>query len=158
LDAEPLHALFTDPGVRRWLLDDQLVSLAWVEEEITQSEARFATGGCGLWTVREPRRRPIIGFAGFRFFWEPPELELVYGLHPSRWGRGLATEAARAATTYAFGTLGLQEVRAATDEPNTASVAVLRRLGFEEWKRTDDGPAGTLRFRLSSERWRAGRR
>jgi RimJ/RimL family protein N-acetyltransferase len=49
-------------------------------------------------------------------------------------------------------------VRAATDVPNAGSIAVLRRLGFEEWKRTEDGPAGTLRFRLGAERWRADRR
>ena len=59
---------------------------------------------------------------------------------------------------YAFDTLGLTEVRAATDVPNTGSIAVLRRLGFEEWRRTDDGPAGTLRFRLSEALWRHGAR
>jgi len=134
------------------------VALAWVEEEIAQSDARFAAGECGLWMLRERGARPIIGFAGLRCFWEPPELELVYGLHPSWWRRGLATEAARAVTDYAFDTLGLPELRAATDVPNTDSIAVLRRLGFEEWKRTDDGPAGTLRFRLAEARWRSGRR
>ena len=154
-DGEPLHALFTDPGVRRWLLDDALVAREWLDGEIAESERRFAAGGCGLWVIREPPVDSIVGFAGFRPFWDPPQLELVYALHPSVWGRGLATEAAGAAMAYGFDTLGFTEVLAATDVPNTASVAVLSRLGFEEYGRTGDGPAGTIRFRIDAARWRS---
>jgi [ribosomal protein S5]-alanine N-acetyltransferase len=153
-DADALHALFTDADVRRWLLDDTVVPREWVEAEIAGSEVRFGGGGCGLWTLREPPADAVIGFVGFRHFWDPPELELVYALRPARWGRGLATEAARAATAYAFDTLGLREVHAATDVPNAASIAVLERLGFQEWKRSDEGVAGTVFFRVSVERWR----
>jgi len=155
-DGDELHALFADPGVRLWLLDDQVMPREWVDDEIAASTARFAEGTCGLWALREEPSGAIVGFAGFRPFWEPPELELLYGLHPSRWGRGYATEAARAALDYAFGSLELPEVRAATDVPNTASIAVLTRLGFHEWKRTDHGPQGTIRFELSVGRWREG--
>jgi [ribosomal protein S5]-alanine N-acetyltransferase len=155
-DAEALHALFTDAGVRRWLLDDELVPREWVDGEIAGSEARFANGGCGLWALREGPGRPIVGFVGFRHFWDPPELELVYALHPTVWGRGLATEAGRAAISYAFGEMGYVEVLAATDIPNAGSIAVLERLGFQEWKRTDDGPAGTVFFRLAARRWLEG--
>jgi [ribosomal protein S5]-alanine N-acetyltransferase len=142
--------------VRRWLLDDVQVAREWVDEEIAESERRFAAGGCGLWALREAPGGPVVGFAGFRPFWDPPQLELVYGLHPSVWGRGLATEAGRAAMGYGFDVLGLTEVLAATDVPNTGSVAVLGRLGFEEWKRTGDGPEGTIRFRVDAARWREG--
>jgi ribosomal-protein-alanine N-acetyltransferase len=151
-DADALHELFTDEGMRRWLLDDLLVPREWVDEEIAQSEARFSAGGCGLWVLREPPGEAPIGFVGFRPFWDPPELELVYGLQPARWGFGFATEAAGAAVAHAFEALGHEEVRAATDVPNTGSVAVLERLGFELWKRTDDGPQGTLHFRLRTAR------
>jgi RimJ/RimL family protein N-acetyltransferase len=44
---------------------------------------------------------------------------------------------------YAFDRLGFEEVRAATDVPNGASVRVLERLGFAEWRRPDDGEHGT---------------
>jgi len=45
-------------------------------------------------------------------------------------------------------------VRAATDAPNTASIAILERLGFEEWMRGDEGVAGTVRLRIGVTRWR----
>jgi RimJ/RimL family protein N-acetyltransferase len=152
-DLVELHELLTDADVRRHLLDDTVVSREWVEEEIVSSQARFVESGCGLWTLGDRARDGIIGFVGFRPFFDPPELQLLYGLHPSHWGRGFATEAAGAALDYAFGVLGLEEVRAATDVPNTASVAVLERLGMTERSRTADGPSGTRFFRLLASEW-----
>jgi [ribosomal protein S5]-alanine N-acetyltransferase len=60
----------------------------------------------------------------------PGDPELMYGLAPEWWGRGLATEAARTVMTYAFGVLGYERVTAATDVPNIASARVLERLGM----------------------------
>ena len=54
----------------------------------------------------------------------------MYGLAPAFWGRGLATEAARAVLAHGFGTVGLARVIAATDVPNTASTRVMERLGM----------------------------
>jgi len=146
-DVEELLDLFTDVDVRRYLLDDQVVTRDWVQAEVTASVERFASGSAGLWALRERGSAAIVGFAGFRPFFDPPELQLLYGLLPAYWGRGLATAAARAAIEHAFGTLGLDEVRAATDLPNSASIAVLERLDFVEWRRTDDGGHGTIFFR-----------
>ncbi len=46
------------------------------------------------------------------------------------WGNGYATEAARALVRYALGPLGLPDVLAEVDEGNSASVAVVERLGM----------------------------
>jgi ribosomal-protein-alanine N-acetyltransferase len=152
-DFEELHDFFTDADVRRHLLDDTVVSREWVEEEIVSSQARFVESGCGLWTLSDVGRDGIVGFVGFRPFFDPPELQLLYGLLPSYWGRGFATEAAAAVLDYAFGALGLEEVRAATDVPNTSSVAVLQRLGMRERRRTGEGVAGTVFFQLFASDW-----
>jgi RimJ/RimL family protein N-acetyltransferase len=152
-NVDDLHELLTDVDVRRHLLDDVVVSREWVEEEILSSQARFVESGCGLWTLEERSRDSLVGFVGFRPFFDPPELQLLYGLLPSHWGRGLATEAAAAAVDYAFGVLGLDEVRAATDAPNTASIAVLQRLGMRERHRTEDGEGGTVFFHLLANDW-----
>ena len=57
-------------------------------------------------------------------------LEIFYSLAPGSWGKGYATEAARAVVEHALGPLGLPEVLAEVDEGNTASVAVVERLGM----------------------------
>jgi len=156
-ETDELHALFTDPDVRRFLLDDEVVSRSWIEEEIAASEARFEELGHGLWTIRRTGEQHIIGFVGFRPFFDPPEIQLLYGLLPEAWGTGLATEASAAVLRLAFERFAFQEVVAATDAPNVASIRVLERLGFREWKRTAEGQAGTVYFRLDTEAWSGGR-
>ena len=147
-DQDQLHALFVDPQVRLYLLDDEVVPREWVGEEIERSEALFAELGCGLWSVREKPGLGISGFVGFRHFFDPPELQLVYGLHPGSWGVGLATEAARAVVRYAIERLGFGRVAAATDAPNRASIRVMERLGMEFDRVTDDGEGRTVFYAL----------
>lgn len=58
--------------------------------------------------------------------------ELGYELHPDHWGRGIVTEAGRAVLGLAFEELGLHRVVARIDALNTASAAVLRKLGMRQ--------------------------
>jgi RimJ/RimL family protein N-acetyltransferase len=48
----------------------------------------------------------LIGFCAFRPFFEPPELQLLYGLLPAYWSKGLASEAARTIIAFVFEELG----------------------------------------------------
>lgn len=94
-DLEPLLALWTEPGVRRFLFDDQIISREQAATEIIDSIARFETNGCGLWGATLRQEAGLIGFCGYRFFHDPPQLQLLYGFHADHWSKGLATEAAR---------------------------------------------------------------
>lgn len=154
-DAEHLLTMFRDPQVRGYLLDDVVVSPAWVLQEIEQSRARFARGSGGLWSVRLGDRQDVVGFAGFREFFDPPELQLLYGLLPACWGGGLATEVTTRVCDFAFRQLGFDEITAATDLPNRASSRVLQRLGMQLVRTTDDGVAGTALFALERDAWLA---
>lgn len=60
--------------------------------------------------------------------WRQPEFGLI--LHPDDWGRGFASEAARAFIDYTFKTLGAPELTADVDPRNAASLKVLVKLGF----------------------------
>jgi RimJ/RimL family protein N-acetyltransferase len=67
--------------------------------------------------------------------------ELGYALARSHQGLGLASEAARAMLALAFGEFALEKVVARIDEPNTASRAMIARLGFTEFSRVDPNTA-----------------
>jgi len=155
-DAEQLLAMFRDPQVRGYLLDDVVVSPAWVLAEIEQSRQRFARGSGGLWSVRLGDGGDVVGFVGFREFFDPPELQLLYGLLPRCWGGGLATEVTTRVCDFAFRQLGFDEITAATDLPNRASWRVLQRLGMQLVRTTDDGVAGTALFAVERDAWRLG--
>jgi RimJ/RimL family protein N-acetyltransferase len=56
--------------------------------------------------------------------------ELAYWLSENHWGRGIATEAARAMVAYGFATFGLARIEADVMAPNQASVRVLEKTGL----------------------------
>lgn len=58
------------------------------------------------------------------------DVEIGYFIAPSRWGQGLATEAAIAARDEAFGRVGLWELIGRSRIENTASARVMQKAGF----------------------------
>ena len=86
------------------------------------------------WAVILRDSGELIGYCGIFpiVVHNEPEMELGYRLGRSFWGRGLATEAARAAVEYARDTLGLRRLIALIDPGNTRSVAVAKKLGMSK--------------------------
>ncbi|MBO4206989.1 GNAT family N-acetyltransferase [Micromonospora echinofusca] len=104
-----------------------------------RAAAHVATHGWGLWAVEVVAEgSPDQGrFAGFTGLSVPsfeahftPAVEVGWRLARWAWGRGYASEAARAAVAYGFGRLGLAEVVSFTAVPNRRSAAVMRRIGM----------------------------
>jgi [ribosomal protein S5]-alanine N-acetyltransferase len=128
-DHPVLLAHWTLPDVRRFLFDGALLSATEVAETIGDSVRDFAAGGYGIWLIHEHGHAELAGTAGLRPLGDTG-LEIFYSLAPGSWGRGYATEAARAVLDHALGPLGLPEILAEVDEGNAASVAVVTRLGM----------------------------
>ena len=128
-DHAVLLAHWAAPDVRRFLFDGAMLSAAEVSAAIEDSMRDFGRAGYGLWLIREKDRTGLVGTTGLRPL-EDIGLEIFYSLAAGSWGKGYATEAARAVLDHALGPLGLPEVLAEVDEGNTASIAVIERLGM----------------------------
>jgi [ribosomal protein S5]-alanine N-acetyltransferase len=133
-DHAGLHELFTQPGVRRFVFDDQIIPREQTEAIIGTSEDLFRTERYGLWLAR-PRSEAKattapIGFGAFWYFRDPPELELLYGVADSHVKQGYGREIAHAVVEYGFKTLGMREIRASTDAAHAVSRRLLDALGF----------------------------
>jgi ribosomal-protein-alanine N-acetyltransferase len=87
--------------------------------------------GFGLWMFRT-EDGAFVGRAGLRNvrIGGRDEIELAYALESEAWGRGLATEMARAVLAIGFGRLGLAELVAFTLKTNDPSVRVMQKVGF----------------------------
>jgi ribosomal-protein-alanine N-acetyltransferase len=129
-DRDELHALFVEPEVRRYLWDDEEIPPEQTAAVIAGSAELFAQKREGLWAVRLHGQPEIVGFAGYWYFFEPPERQILFGLQPGVWGRGLAVELAGELLRYGFEELGLDEIVGCTDEPNLASQKVMERAGM----------------------------
>ena len=129
-DVEELHALWSSPGVRQYLWDGEVIARQRTASLVRESVRRFAAHGYGLWGARLHDREELVGFGGFWYFHTPPQLELLYGIAPEHWNRGLATEIAQALVCYGFEKLEFSELWASTDTPNAASARVLEKAGL----------------------------
>jgi [ribosomal protein S5]-alanine N-acetyltransferase len=129
-DANELHQMWVQPAVRKYLFDDLILPLSQVQEMLVQSTTAFQEGRYGIWIARLKQQETMAGFTGFWPFFEPPEIQLIYGLSSECWGKGLATEMAHAMLAYGFQTYGFETISASTDLPNIASIAVMERLGM----------------------------
>ncbi|MFD1931749.1 GNAT family N-acetyltransferase [Nonomuraea mangrovi] len=147
-DHAGLLAHWTAGDVRRFLFDGAILSPEEITEAIEDSTRSFAAAGHGLWLIREKGGDDLIGTAGLRPL-EDLGLEVFYSLAPAAWGRGYATEAARAVVEHALGPLGLPEVLAEVDEGNVASVAVVERLGMTAFESVPGLLGPMTRYRRS---------
>jgi ribosomal-protein-alanine N-acetyltransferase len=147
-DVDELHALWSSPGVRKYLWDDEVIACQRTASLVEESLRLFATHGYGLWGARFHDREELVGFGGFWYFHTPPKLELLYGIAPEHWNRGLATEIAHALIRYGFEELEFCEVRASTDAPNAASARVLEKAGLRFERRAVVDGLETLFYSL----------
>jgi ribosomal-protein-alanine N-acetyltransferase len=88
-------------------------------------------GGYAPWAVVEKSSLRLIGHLGLRHLPEIAETELVYLLDEPWWAKGLATEGGQAAVAFARDHLSLKHLVAFALPENGASIAVMRKLGFQ---------------------------
>jgi RimJ/RimL family protein N-acetyltransferase len=176
-DAANLLSLDGDPQVMRFLTGTTR-SLAQIRDEVLPDLAgchlRFP--GFGYWAAENLAGGEFIGWFGLRpvtptddaiEHWPDAHgqtgvASLGYRLRRSAWGRGYATEGARALVRLAFTGLGVREVVATTMAVNTASRRVLEKAGLRyartvhlDWPEPLDGNEhGDVEYRLLREEWR----
>ena len=131
-DRDAFAALNSDVRVMEFFRS--CLSRADSDAMIDQIEKHFGEHGFGLWAIEIPDVAPFIGFAGLSWarFSAPftPCVEVGWRLAFEHWSRGYATEAARLAIGYGFGTLALSEIVSFTSATNRRSRAVMERLGM----------------------------
>jgi RimJ/RimL family protein N-acetyltransferase len=131
-DLPAFATMNADPEVMRHFphLLDRVASDALADRAMDHLE----THGFGLWALEVAGTGDFVGFTGLT---PMPEgvpgaggYEVGWRLARHAWHHGYATEAARAALEVAFGRALLREVWSITAVTNTASQAVMRRLGM----------------------------
>jgi RimJ/RimL family protein N-acetyltransferase len=94
----------------------------------------FADNGFGLWATEIKGGAAFIGFVGLSIprFHAPftPCVEIGWRLAQAGWGKGYATEGARAALTHGFDVLKLKQIVSFTVPANLRSRAVMEKIGM----------------------------
>jgi [ribosomal protein S5]-alanine N-acetyltransferase len=128
-DTDGLHALAANPLVYRYLFDGVPPNKEFIARAVAQSVANAGETGLGMWFLEDVSTR-YAGCVELRPYPSLRSAELIYLLDPRYWGQGLALRMAWTAITHIFLSSLIDSVIAGTDLPNTASLAVMRRLGM----------------------------
>ena len=139
-DVEPSYQMNLDPEVSRYTMDGGVHSRQEIHDLIYDNVfGDYQKYGFGRFAVIHKADNQFIGFAGLKRL-EEGEVDLGYRLRREYWGQGIATEASRMSLEYGFGTLGLLRIIAMAHAENTASINVMKKLGFHFEKQiAEDG-------------------
>lgn len=105
--------------------------------------------GFGRWAVTSKEDDKLIGLCGFRVLDDTPELFYVFA--QSSWGKGLATEAARAILRYGFEELGFENIVAAVRPANIASINVITKIGMRYEKEISHYGINAVRYLITRD-------
>ena len=165
-DWRAVHAYASDPEVVRYMPfgpNTERQSKEFVEKSIAEQRADPRVNYALALTLRETGDfiggATVAGEAGI----PGGDAGLGYCLDRSAWGKGYATEAARALIEFAFESLGAHRVHAGCDTRNTASARVLEKVGmrYEESVRHNvrlrDGWRDSYHYAILEDEWRAKR-
>jgi ribosomal-protein-alanine N-acetyltransferase len=152
-DLGPLHRLWTHPDMRRFFWDDEVIPQTRAEATIREAVEGFERHGFGLW-VAEGADGALLGFCGLRHLDDGPEVEVLYGVAPSEWGRGLATEMALAMLRHGFERVGLPVILGIADTANTASRRVLEKIGMTFERYASHGGREEAHYSIRPEAFR----
>ena len=152
-DGDNLFALYGDIQVMS-IRKIGLQTRSQSDRQLDDILAHWRRFGFGLSAVIVKTGGAFIGECGLRQMTPgEDEIELSYGLVPSAWGQGFATEASVAVLATGFGRLGLETIHAAARADNMASHRVLKKLGFEQVCEERKYEVVVARFILDRQQW-----
>ncbi|MEV6438505.1 GNAT family N-acetyltransferase [Streptomyces anulatus] len=168
-DAPGLLALDNDPAVMRYINGGRPTSPEDIRDRTLPRllHDHPCTGTRGFWAAREKDTGAFLGWFELRPLddHDPAVAELGYRLNRAAWGRGYATEGARALVDKGFTDLGIQRVTANTMAVNTGSRRVMEKTGLtflraytEDWPEAIEGSEhGEVEYVLTREAWERDR-
>lgn len=158
-DAEGLFLLDSNPDVMKYVGGVVSTKIEKSQQMIEFIQKQYKENGVGRLAVIEKSTNTLIGWSGLKYLTSEINgmknvYELGYRFLPEYWGKGYATETARAALNYAFNEIKTDVVYAMAVTENTGSNRVLQKLGFEELGTFLDDSDLCYWYRLKKENYK----
>ncbi len=132
-DLDALWPVFSDAEALRFWSHEPFTTRAQAADYLASIDRLRAEGTLFQWAIADAATDALLGTVTL-YGWDRTHrrAELGFILGRAHWGRGLASDAVRAALAFAFSEMDLHRVEADVDPENGASLALLARLGFRE--------------------------
>ncbi len=131
-DAEKYFQMNQDPKVIELLRGP--LTMEQVIDFISAVNNHADKHGYALYAAELKATSELIGFIGLNYIdWEShftPAIEIAWRLGSQYWGKGFATEGAKASLEYGFKQCTLKEIVSFTVPANTRSIRVMEKIGL----------------------------
>jgi RimJ/RimL family protein N-acetyltransferase len=129
-DIETLVDLWADPDVTRYMGGPR--DRDWLRSVFEKTAQDSFGERYDLWPVIEKETQQVVGHCGLlqKEVEGRTEIELIYILASSAWGKGYATEIGQALKQYAFEKMGIGRLTALIEPENVASERVALKIGM----------------------------
>lgn len=137
-DLDVFADLCANPDVMRLMGDGNTLPRSEVARWIDICQTKYDTRGYGTSAVFEKDSGQFVGYCGVV---RAPDLdfdEVIYAFNPGAWGKGYATEVARAMIAYVFRVSSLDTIYATIAPENAPSQHVANKLGMRFEREWDD--------------------
>ncbi len=164
LQVGDLHDWFemdSNPEVHKYLGNQPVKNIEHIENAFLSIQQQYAENGIGRWAVIEKSSGNFVGWSGIKFMRQTVNgkidfHEVGYRFLQKHWGKGYATESAKAAVRYGFEEMKLKEIYGITNVTNINSRKVLEKceLKFIEtfvWEDFDNMECNWLK--IAKEEW-----
>lgn len=134
-DAPGMFELDSNADVHRYLGNNPIHSIDQADNVIALVRQQYADHGIGRWAAIEKSSGNFIGWSGLKFITTIENkhthfYDVGYRLMPQYWGKGYATESAKAALKYGFEVLKPEEIIGSAHQENKASRRALEKCGL----------------------------
>ncbi|MBX3119713.1 MAG: GNAT family N-acetyltransferase [Fimbriimonadaceae bacterium] len=161
-DTADAYEVYRHDEVTRWLNAQPMASIEAQREALQTRIHLFKetyNWEYGFYALELKSTQRVIGAAILKPLPDDERVEIGWHLGPEHWGKGYATESARALLAYGFVKRDLKTIYAITLPENTRSQAVCRRLGMEDIGLTERYHGLVLKlYSLTREDWDADTR
>lgn len=128
-DLDAYAAMCGDAEIMRYLGDGKPMSRPEAWRSMALMLGHWQLRGYGLWAVEERDSGEMVGRVGC---WQPegwPDFEVGWTIRREWWGKGYATEAARASLRFAFEQMKRERIISLIRLGNDNSIRVAERIG-----------------------------
>jgi [ribosomal protein S5]-alanine N-acetyltransferase len=150
-DFEMFYAICSDAEVMKYVGSGHPLSAERTQHWIEITRNNYLQKGYGNCAVIDKASQEFIGYCGLVYSKEIDQVELIYTLKKAYWGRGLATEAARAMVRFGRPLLQPAAIYASVDPENIPSRRILEKTGFRYAFSKQDADKLTTDYYLLSE-------
>ena len=157
-DAERMFLMDSRPEVMKYIGIPPLTDIRETENIITIIRQQYEDHDVGRLAVIEKESGLLIGWSGLKFLTQEVNgyknvYDLGYRFLPEYWGKGYASESAKASLDFGFNGLKIDTIYAHAHSENHASNHVLEKLGFVKTGKFSEPDGSCFWYKLNRKNY-----